>query len=79
MALIQYTEPDAHMQTSGQAMLGQNEMGQQYPLLRPDAEANGYGMVGTGVTLASTDQSGQVSLELDSRASLTSISLLQRY
>lgn len=78
MALIQYTEPDAHMaQTSGQAMLGQNETGQlQMPY--PNTQGNGYGMMGTGVALASTDPQGQVSLKLVSWASLTAIRLQQR-
>ncbi|KAI5454414.1 hypothetical protein NCC49_004467 [Naganishia albida] len=45
MALIQYTEPDAHMaQTSGQAMLGQNETG-QHQMPYPNAQGNGYGMM----------------------------------
>lgn len=56
MALIQYTEPDAHMaQTSGQTMLGQYEgHHHQSPHVNTGGHP-GYGMLGTGVALASTD------------------------
>jgi hypothetical protein len=62
MALIQYTEPDAHMaQTSGQAMLEQYEEHHHQSSQVNTGGHPGYGMLGTGVALASPDQSGQVS------------------